>query len=113
MKWICWGGNKIIDDACILAAFSAWDHGKVTTSLSSLPGKRIDLVLNTLLHLRCYRTPNWRCQSEVWVTGWCRKKKGERSKSQDLEMDSLGENVRKGGSSQYNILRTFRVGRGK
>ena len=23
-------------------------------------------------------------------------------------MDSLGENVRKGGSSQYNILRTFR-----
>lgn len=33
------------------------------------------------------------------MTGWCGKKKGKMSKSQDLGMDSLGENVRKGGRS--------------
>lgn len=48
----------------MMPEFSAWEDGKGTVSLSSLRGKRMDLVLN-MLHLGCYRTPNRRCQSEA------------------------------------------------
>lgn len=63
------GVDKVMDDAWV----SSLRNEKVIASLSSLPGKRMDLVLN-MFHLGCYWTPNWGYQSEVWETGWRKEK---------------------------------------
>lgn len=66
--------NKVMDDAWV----SSLRNEKVTASLSSLPGKRMNLVLD-MFHLGCYWTPNWRCQSEVWERGWRKERVREKT----------------------------------
>lgn len=66
--------NKVMDDAWV----SSLRNEKVTASLSSLPGKRMNLVLD-MFHLGCYWTPNWRCHSEVWERGWRKERVREKT----------------------------------